>query len=104
MGVRDLDLHIGEIVVTGAGPVDRDQLRAAVTTELTRLLQAHPVNAEQLRSRSMKQLELGSLRLSQPVRAESLGKQLAGQLQQFLAIGPAGSSRHSGPGSRGAKR
>lgn len=104
MGVRDVDLHIGEIVVTGAGPVDRDQLRAAVTTELTRLLQAHPVDAEGLQSRSTKRLELGSLRLSRPVRAEALGKQLAGRLQQFLVIGPARSPRHPGAGSGGAKR
>lgn len=110
MGVRDplrrhadVELHIDEIVLTGTGVIDRDRLHRTIAAELTRLLQAHPMDAGRLQGRSASRLHLGSLRLSRPVHAESLGKQIAGRLQQFLAA-PGGHSSRSTAGSRGVKR
>jgi len=97
-------LHIDEIVLTGTGVIDRVRLRQTLEAELTRLLSARAIDAVQMRNRSRERLDLGSLRLSHPVRAEALGKHLAGKLGQFLSARSTAMPAATGAANRGSRR
>lgn len=78
----DVSVEIGELVLTGVGPIDRDQFVAAFERELTRLVTERGVDAEP------RELDIAQgTPLRHSTSSRRLGKALARSIHSGLSRG-----------------
>jgi len=91
-----IDLHIERLVLDGlpAGSAQGPAIRAAVQTELARLLGTHGLSAELRSGVALPQIRGGSLDLKTNLKPANLGRAIAQAV--FTGVGPADGRKKGG--------
>jgi hypothetical protein len=72
-----VEVHIGELVLRGLAPADRDRVGLAVERELARLIAEQSVPARWTRSVDIPRLDAGVFEVAPGARPAALGGQVA---------------------------
>ena len=91
-----IDLHIERLVLDGlpVGSVQGPAIRAAIQTELTRLLGTHGLSGELRSGVALPQVKGGSLNLKTSLKSANLGRGIAQAV--FTGVGPANELKKGG--------
>lgn len=81
----NVDLHIEELVLHGFAPADGYGVREAIERELGRLLSERGITGSLTKSLKVGRINAGGSRMPLGGKPETIGHQVARQLQQGLA-------------------
>lgn len=74
MGVKNIELHIEDLVLRGFSALDREAISESVEKELTRLIETRGLNAREI---SIDAIDAGRFKIAPGARPQTTGAQIA---------------------------